>query len=126
MTRHRSSSGVDPQAIIGFVAHIRMGFGTGLHISADTAIPQQVYLRPQQVGDQFIGRQVIHFDIKALLHLGRNRNRLGSARKHTPARGDEFKVIVAPTGARQREQALALGKAAGCVGLGIDKYVHDG
>ena len=47
--------GVDPDRVVGPVAHVGVGLGAGLDVGADAAVPEQVDRRGQDGADQ-LGR----------------------------------------------------------------------
>src|SRR3546814_19280850 len=52
------------------------------------------------------------------------RDRLGAARMHAAALGDQAGVVVGPRGARQLEHALALGEALRRIGCRVQEDVR--
>src|SRR3546814_1066785 len=74
---------VDTQCIVGTVADVEMAFRRSLHVGADAAEPQQLYLRLQQALDELARRHAVLGDAEALLHLRGDLDRLGAALEDT-------------------------------------------
>src|ERR1019366_2590115 len=47
-------AGVDPDRVVGPVPHVGVGFGAGLHVGADPAVPEQVHRGGQDGGGQLV------------------------------------------------------------------------
>ena len=96
-----------------------------LHVRADAAVPQQVHRRLEdrlhQVGRGHLGDLAL--DAEGLADVRVDRDRLGGTGEDAAARGDQLGVVVGPAGARQFEDAAALGVGGGRVGLRVDEDV---
>ena len=115
---------VDAQRVVGLVTDVSVGLGLGLDVGADAAVPEHVDGRPEDRADQLVRRQLGGLDPERLAHLRRQRDRLGAAREHASAGGDQGRVVVAPRGGRQLEQAPALGEAGRRVGVRVEEHVQ--
>ena len=114
---------VHTQAVVGPVAHIGVRFGRGLHIGADTAVPEQVDRGTQDGRDELDRREGAALDTEHPLHLGRQLDALGGARVHAAAGRDERGVVVGPTAARQGEQPDPFGERLGGIGRRVAEDV---
>src|SRR3546814_15976073 len=101
-----------------------MAFRRSLHVSADAAEPQQLYLRLQQALDELARRHAVLGDAEALLHLRGDLDRLGAALEDTAALRYQLRAVVGPGRARQIEKPLALRPGGGRIGVGIDEDVQ--
>ncbi len=66
---------VDPQTVVGLVAHITVGFTGGLHIGANATDPEQVDLCLEDMRDQHVWWHPIRFDTQQFLHFRADRDR---------------------------------------------------
>ncbi len=115
---------VDAVRVVGAVRGVGIAFAGRLHIGPDAAEEHQVDLGAQDRIQDFGRRGLGLIDLQQGLHLRRQLDRLGAALEHAAALADQFRVIVRPVGARQFEQALALGEALGRIRGRIDKDVQ--
>ena len=96
-TVQRSSLAVDADRVVGAVTDVVVRLGARLHERADAAVPEEVDGRAQDRPDA--GRSAcerLGVDTEQPAHLGRDRHRLGRAREHATARGDDGRVVVGP------------------------------
>ena len=114
---------VDADGVVGLVARVGVGLRGGLDVRADAAVPQQVDRRAQDRPDQLVRRQAVGLDAERPPRRRRERNRLGGARPHAAALGDQRRVVVGPRGARQLEQPPALGERGRGIGVGVEEDV---
>src|SRR5690554_6280314 len=113
---------IDPQAVIGLVAHVRVAFTGGLDIGADAAVPDQVDGGLEQAIDEFVGSQVLFGDIEDVPDLRAEGDLLELAGEHAATFGNQLRVVIGPARARQVVQALTLIKTAtGIHRVGIDE-----
>ncbi|RMN69924.1 hypothetical protein ALQ54_05713 [Pseudomonas syringae] len=115
---------VDAQRIVGLVADISVRLIAGLHVGADTAVPQQIDRCLEQSVQQFGRGQLVSLDVEARLHLFGDGDTFQAAREDPAASGHDAGVVVGPGRARQIEQALTLCKAGGRVRIRIDEDVQ--
>src|SRR3546814_18610603 len=92
--------------MVGTVADVEMAFRRSLHVGADAAEPQQLYLRLQQALDELARRHAVLGDAEALLHLRGDLDRLGAALEDTAALRYQLRAVVGPGRARQIEQQI--------------------
>ncbi len=114
---------VDAEGVARLVAHLDVALVAGLHISADAAVVEQVHRRLEDGVEQLVGRHGGGLGADDGARLRAQGNGLGAARENATALADEALVVVVPAGARQFEQALALGKAGRNVGARVDEDV---
>src|SRR5690606_27803393 len=113
---------IDPQAVIGLVAHVRVAFTGGLDIGADAAVPDQVDGGLEQAIDEFVGSQVLFGDIEDVPDLRAEGDLLELAGEHAATFGNQLRVVIGPARARQMIQALTLIEAAtGIHRVGVDE-----
>ena len=116
-------AGVDADRVVGLVADVGVVLRGRLDVGADPAVPEQVDRGAQQRADELRGREPIGLDPERRLRGLRHGDRLGGARPHAAALGDQRGVVVRPGGARQLEQPLALGEAGRRIGLRVEEHV---
>ena len=114
---------VDAQAVVGTVAHFGMCFGACLDIGADAAVVEQVDRRLEDGHNQLRRRQPLCVDVERRARLGRQRDRLFTARPDATTFGDQRGVAVGPGRAWQLEQAFALGERGGSNRCRVDEDV---
>ncbi len=116
---------VDADGVVGLVADVGVRLGARLDVRTDAAVPEQVDLRLEdrlhQVGRRHLGHLALDAERRADVRV--DRDRLGGTREDATTGRDQLGVVVGPAGARQLEQAAALGVAGGRVGLGVDEDV---
>ena len=115
---------IDPQAVVGLVADIAVRFGTGLHVGANAAHPQQIHLGLQNMRNQHVRRHPVGLDTQQLFHFRADGDRLGAAIEHAAAFGNEFRVVIGPGRTGHFKQPLALFVAHLRVRVRIDEDVH--
>ena len=86
--------------IVGTIAHLGVRLGGGLHVGADSTVPEQVDWGAQDGRDQFGRGERRDIGSEGTSSLGRQVDALQRSRIHTAARGDERGVVVGPTAAR--------------------------
>ncbi|MDQ1092969.1 hypothetical protein QE400_002382 [Xanthomonas sacchari] len=103
---------VDAQAVVGAVADVAVGLAGGLDVGADAAVPEQVHRRLEDGVHQVVRRKLLDARLQAqrLAHRRADLDRLERARVDAAAGADQLGIVVGPAGARQLEQALALGE----------------
>ena len=99
-----------------------MGFGAGFDISADAAVVEQLHIGFEQFVNQHAGRQAFGFGAQPGFHFGAELDAFHIALIHAAALGNQGAVVLIPAG-HGIKQALALGKARGGIGIGVDKDV---
>ena len=116
---------VDANRVVGAVADIRIGFGFGLDVGADAAVPQQIDRRLEDRALEVVRRQRIRagIDAQRLAHRCGNWNRLRTQRIHAAAGADQLRVVVRPRRTRQLEQALAFGKGFAGIRIRVEEDV---
>ncbi len=116
---------VDPDGVVGLVAHVGVRLGAGLDVGADAAVPQQVDRGGQDRPHQLGGRQRRDAGRQAepVPDLRRDRDRLRGARVDPATGRDQGAVVVGPGGARQVEQPAALGVRRRGVGVRVEEDV---
>ena len=89
---------VHAQRVVGFIAHLQVVLGGCLHVGADTAVVEQVNRCLQNRREQLRGRQFGHVLAQAqgFTNLRGDLNRLGAARVHAAASGNQLTVVVLP------------------------------
>ncbi len=116
---------VDADDVVGLVTDVRVRLGRGLDVRTDAAVPQQVHRRLEdglhQLGRRHLGDLAL--DTEGLADVRVDRDRLGGTGEDAATGRDQLGVVVLPAGARQLEDAAALGVGGGRVGLGIDEDV---
>ena len=80
--------GIDPDIVIAFIADIGMAFGTGFHIGANAAIPEQIRIHLENQANQFERPHGRFFGIEELAGLGAEFDFLGLPRVNATTFGD--------------------------------------
>lgn len=95
----------------------------GLHVRADTPVPEQVDLRAQHGLYELIGGEGLPIDGQQFLcRLGQH-NVFGRAGPDTATIRNEVRVVVGPAAARLRVQSPAFGVTGGRIGIRVDENV---
>ena len=113
----------DADRIVDAVAGLIVGFGRGADVGADPAEPQQVGVELEDCGHHLLRGELLAFESEQCARLIAQRDFLRLPRVDGAARREVILVVVLPTGAREIEQALALGEAALRVRIRIDEDV---
>ena len=116
-------SPVHAQRIISFVADIAVALITGLHISADAPVPQEVHRGLQQCADKFVRRQYLGLHCQSAPDFGRQGNGFGAPGEDSTPLRDNAVVVVGPGGTWQLEEPLPLLEAALRIGVRVEKDV---
>ena len=116
---------VDPDGVIGAVAHRGIGLRLGLDVGSDAPVEQQVHRSTQDGADALGRRQLGHvvIDTEHHTHLFGDRDRLLLPAEDTAAGADQTRVVVLPTRARQVEESPPLGERSRRVRVGVDEDV---
>ncbi len=114
---------VDAHAIVGPVADIGVRLGGGLHIGADTAVPQHVDGCAHDGGHKLHRGEHRLLGTERALRSRRDLDLFQGARVHAAAFGDERCGIVGPTAPRHRIQPMTFGERLGRIWIGIDEDV---
>ena len=112
---------VDAHQVVGAVADVGVRLPRRLHVRADAAVVEEIDRRLEDGVHQLGRRQRVGGDRERGLDLRRDRDRLDAARMDAAARRDEARVVIRPRGARETEQALALGEARRHVRIRIEE-----
>src|SRR5690606_11489452 len=113
---------IDPQAVIGLVAHVRVAFAGSLDVGADTAVPDQVNGCLEQATDEFVRGQVLFGDIEDVPDLRAEGDLLELAGEHAATFRNQLSVVIGPARARQMIKALTLTETAtGIHRVGVDE-----
>ncbi len=128
--RHAEVAAVDPDRVVGLVAHLGVGLGRALDVGADAAVPQQVDGGQQDGAHQLGRRHRLHAVVErqGRPDLRADRDRLQGPRVDAAALRDHGRVVVLPARPRQGEQPLPLGvrRVGGRVRVEEDVAVVEG
>jgi hypothetical protein len=118
--------GVDPQGVVGLVAHLGVGLAGRLDVGADAAVEQQVDGGPQDGLDQLGRRQGGDVVAQPQRHpdLGGQRDRLGGPLEDAAAGRQQLGGVVGPGRPGGPEQALALDERRLGIGRRVEEDVH--
>jgi len=83
------SVSVDTHVVVHPVADVLVGFGRGLHVRADPAVPEQVHGSPEDRLDDLIGGEGLPIDAERSPGLRRQGDAL-AVRGHTPPPSEIF------------------------------------
>ena len=108
--------------VVGFVAHVGMAFGSGFDVGADTAVVDQFHVGFEQLADELVGGEAVGFYADPGFHFGRDGDGFGAAFIHAAALRNLRTAVFFPSAAAL-EQAFALFKALGGIGVRIDEDV---
>ncbi len=83
---------VDADRVVGAVADIGMGFGRGLHVGADAAVPEQIDRCLENRTHQVVRRQLKPYRLRSerRAYFRREWNRLGTAREDAATLADQL------------------------------------
>ena len=112
---------VDAQRIVAAVADVGMALATGLDVSPNAAVPEEVDLHPEDRANQAIWLDGSIFDAEHLASLVAQANRLGLAGKDAAALRNKFLVVIVPGRTGLAEQAPPLLVAGGGVGVWVEE-----
>ena len=118
-------AGVDPDRVVGPVPRVGVRLGTGLHVGADPAVPEQVGRGGEDRRDELIRGERPDVAVQAQRLGGgrRNRDGLGGPGPDATAGRDDRGIVVGPGGAGQREEPLPLRETGRRVRRRVDEDV---